>query len=314
MVLPSSITTAVIAACLLLFHCDPISVGAFSTSVKRHRVTTLFVRHDGLFDDDIEAARQRLEDLVGVTSEYQQPRELQRNEYVMTSSPTFVLSIDSSLPAMPAIDVSLPPVPPLTTIERERRVAEIALISQLIDGDEGLADVQTLWSSERGSKAEALLREADELTIEGPQAWKEAEDILRLLIEEHGAYFVEPVNRLATLHYLQGRLEEALHFTRMVLKVKPWHIQALSRIVMIYAGLGDSETARRWAAHRLPSFSSTGSNRRRARWVERAVLDAHTALNDAERRLVDSFGISDRDWITVAQQKDLNNDEVTAWQ
>ena len=323
MYLPS--TTSVVATILLLAtHDDVSTIDAFSnsaiTSISHRTSTNLFARIFE-FDDDLEAARKKLEDLVGsVTSaEYQQQqqssREVHESEHVLTSPRTYILPVDSSLPIAPKIDISMPPLPPLTTIERERRSAEMALLSQLADGDDGMADILSFWSSERGSKTAEVLKEADELISEGAEGWNQAEEILRLLIEEHGVYFVEPVNRLSTLLYLQGRLEESLHLTQMVLKAKPWHVQALSRIVIIYAALGDSESARRWAAHRLPTISTSRSNRRRSRWVERAVLDVHNSLEDAERRLADSFGKSDREWIASAPKISIDDDdEVTAWQ
>ena len=48
--------------------------------------------------------------------------------------------------------------------------------------------------------------------------WGEAEQVLRDLIEENGIHWVEPVNRLATLLYMQGRLEESKHLCEVVLR------------------------------------------------------------------------------------------------
>ena len=107
-------------------------------------------------------------------------------------------------------------------------------------------------------------------------------------------YFAEPVNRLATLLYLQGRLEESRALCETVLAVKPWHFGASSGMVMVCAGLGDPNAARQWASRRLPPIQPTGSNKRRRQWVERAVDDATKALLDCERRVKRAFGKPDK--------------------
>jgi tetratricopeptide (TPR) repeat protein len=266
---------------------------------------------------DVEAARRELEALVGgggggsvsgdLPPQHQQQSKQQLPEIPSSSS---LLSGPSTLPATPLLDVTMPPQLPLTTIQRERRLAEIEHISQLVNGDESLTDIWNLWFSERGPKAEALLQKADDLISEGPAGFRQSEEILRGLIGEYGVFFVEPVNRLATLYYLQGRLEEALPLNKIVLSVKPWHFGALSGIVMVYAGLGDAERARQWAAFRLPSSAQT---RRRHQWVERAVLDIQGALNQAEKRNVDGFGKPDCHIQINSFQDDAASDD-DAWQ
>jgi hypothetical protein len=189
---------------------------------------------------------------------------------------------------------NLPEGPPLTAIAKERRVAEIHLLSDLVHDDESLDDLWSLWFSERGPHAAKELRDIEELTAQGPRSWGEAEERLRDMIDEHGVHFVEPVNRLGTLLFLQGRLEESRSLCETVLVVKPWHFGALSGIVMICAGLGDTSAARQWASRRLPPIQPTGSNKRRSEWVERAVDDAAKALLDAESRVKRAFGRPDK--------------------
>lgn len=126
----------------------------------------------------------------------------------------------------------------------------------------------------------------------------------------------EPVNRLATLYYLHGRLEESLTLNKMVLAIKPWHVDALSHIVMVYAAMGDSDRARQWAAFRLPNFTSStnGSNRRRTRWIERAVVDATIMLHKGEKITANSFGEPDKAWVEKHRSTyDLQNPD-DAWQ
>jgi hypothetical protein len=119
------------------------------------------------------------------------------------------------------------------------------------------------------------------------------------------------VNRLATLYYVQGRLEESLTLNEIVLFIKPWHIGALSHIVMVHAALHDPVSARQWAAFRLPSLAASGSNRRRISWVERAVIDGTILLHEGEKNNSASFGIPDQEWI---EKQIYDNDNTEAWQ
>jgi hypothetical protein len=196
--------------------------------------------------------------------------------------------------------------PPLTAIGKERRMAEIKLLSDLVHGDESLDGLWSLWFSERGPHAANELCNIEELIAQGPRSWLEAEERLRDLIDEHGVYFVEPINRLATLLFLQGRLEDSKILCETVLAVKPWHFGALSGIVIVCAGLGDTSAARQWAPRRLPPIQPTGSNKRRAQWVERSVQDATKALFHAERRVKKAFGKPDEQRLRMDQS--LDND------
>lgn len=263
---------------------------------------------------DVEKARERLEALVGnpkeesfkATTSKQMAERLPNNNHNNNSirSPTIYNNNNNNNPwPLPTLDVVLPPACPLTTIERERRQAEIQLLAQLAEGDESVTDLWTLWFGERGSEAAKKLARAEELTNESPTLWKQAEDILRDLIQDYGVYWVEPVNRLATLYYMQGRLDEAETLCQIVLAVKPWHFGALSGIVMVYAAQADSEKARMWAASRLPTFAPTGPNRRRVVWAEKAVASARESLEMAEKRVQELFGAPD-DHIIKKQQQD----------
>jgi hypothetical protein len=240
-------------------------------------------------DFDIDQVRQRLEALVVGSSDSltQQEAPKANVKSMLREKPVLQeYSID--------IDLDLPTQPPLTSIDRERRMVEIQLLANLESGDQALSDLWTHWIQERGAAAAARLLRAEELTSQGPKYWAEAERMLKDLIEEYGIYWAEPVNRLATLFYMQGKLRDSETLSKLVLKVKPWHFGALSGIVMVYAGLRDSESARMWAARRMPSFAPEGSNRRRAVWVERAFREAEKSLDDAEMRLKKSFGEPDQ--------------------
>jgi hypothetical protein len=321
-----------VVSSILLNHdalCEafPVATGySRATSVVsmfrvRSSMTALYMHaedeHGAFFD--VEAARRQLESLVtgaGGPSLPENPRSQDEHQprpvfSSVASSPEKF----SSLRETPVLDVTLPARGPLTTIERERRLAELELISTLDEGDHSLTDIWDLWFAERGQNAATLLHRADDLMNEGPGGFGEAENILRDLIQEHGVHFAEPLNRLATIYHLQGRMEEALTLNKMVLAVKPWHFGALSHIVMVYAALGDNQSARQWAAFRLPTYSPDTSNRRRVRWVERAVAEATMLLEGREDTITKSFGDPDQEWIdTQIKMRHMYENDADAWQ
>jgi hypothetical protein len=207
----------------------------------------------------------------------------------------------------------LPPAPPLSTVDRERRRAEMELLAALAEGDGALGDLWGLWVRERGAGAAASLVRAEALTARGPAQWTEAERVLRRLIGEHGVHWAEPVNRLATLCFLQGRYQESEMLCKTVLAVKPWHFGALSGIVMVYAARRDSDQARQWAARRLPVFAPTGPNRRRLQWVQKALGDAHESYMRAEKALRDSFGKPDDHTVHRKKKKKNSSNDNNDW-
>ena len=259
--------------------------------------------HDG-DDFDVEAERQKLESLVGGGGGQQQHQQQQTDPSSLpaTSFPQkgqqnqqqqqrqqLMSSYDSSAFWE---RIQLPRAPPLTSIDRERRQAEIALLGQLKNDDDSIQDIWNLWLQERGPEAGARLLAANDL-VNNPATWNQAEEALQALIAEYGVHWAEPVVRLATLYYQQGKLRKAEKLCRTVLAVKPWHFGALSGIVVVYAALHAVNEARHGAAHRLPTFAPTGPNRRRQQWVIKAVSQAEAALEAAEQRLQQGFGAMD---------------------
>lgn len=236
---------------------------------------------------DVEAARRKLESIVGGSGDDGGRLREDIQPTISKPTPRFYKGVSPSLDHIP-----LPEAPPLTSIERERREAEIEMLLHLENGDESLSDLWTLWFQERGIEAAALLSQAEQLSSH-PRTWNEAEELLHKLIATYGLHWAEPVNRLSILYYMQGRLNESEDLCKKVLAVKPWHFGALSGIVMVYAGLHDINEARQCAAYRLPTFAPTGSNRRREQWVQKAIRDAEDSLLAADRRLQDSFGKKD---------------------
>lgn len=325
-----------IALLSVLIHHDPFCQ-AFPVTNARSDVrtasfrdgsqtTALFLHAEDEHGDffDVEKTRRQLESLVTeVGGSSAGSRSL---EEASKPRPAFSSSLSSAsppssfeklylLPETPILDVTLPPRGPMTTIERERRTAELELLANLDKGDESLEELWELWFSEKGSHAGAMLHRADDLMNDGAEHFAEAENILRSLIEEHGVYFAEPLNRMATIYHLQGRMEEALTLNKMVLSVKPWHFGALSHIVMVYAALKDSQSARQWAAFRLPTFDPNASNKRRKQWVERAVAEAAFHLNEREETITQAFGKKDDEWIQLQQHmRHMYENDADAWQ
>ena len=140
-------------------------------------------------------------------------------------------------------------------------------------------------------------------------------------------YFVEAVNRLATLYFLQGRFDDSYNLCRVVLHLKPYHIGALSGIVQVCIGRGDREEARFWAQRRLPTLASGTSfppftrstdgdggaprNPRRKKWCNQAINDAKKLLKIAEQNTSKSLG-EPEDYYFQSQKRKTNRDNRTA--
>lgn len=184
---------------------------------------------------------------------------------------------------------SLPDPPPLSAIERERRTVEIQILKQLKTSDEALFDIWNLWYSERGVTAQRMLRETDEL-LGDPNTWDECEAKLLGLIKTHGIFFVEPVNRLATLYFLKGKFQDSYKLCQIVLQLKPWHFGALSGIVQVCMRKGDLNGARLWAEKGMPTLQhGEEPGLPRAEWVDDAVVNAEdmfSRLENATRELL----------------------------
>jgi tetratricopeptide (TPR) repeat protein len=238
-----------------------------------------------LFDGSDEI-RQKLESLI----ERDEIKDQQQKSMVF--KPSFYSPFGQNFPSS-EMEVLLPQPPPLTSIERERRQAEISLLASLEKGDHAIEKLWNHWYHERGNEAAKRLSKADLLTTQGRDKWQAAEALLKEIISKYGVHWAEPPNRLATLYFMQGRLKESEELCKTVLAVKPWHFGALSGLVMVYAGLNDVEEARRWATRRLPPYQPVGPNRRRVEWVSCAIQNAENALLDAEKRLREDFGSMD---------------------
>ena len=280
--------------------------------------------------EDVENARQRLENLLDIETEND---VTESNDDDKSTTMTFSFSELLSAYSNDGIDFSLsalPKPPPLSTIERDRRNVEIKLLKSLDVGDDGLAFLWDHWYSERGIKAKSLLKETDNMFTD-PTSWVQCEQNLIQLIDEYGIYFVEPVNRLATLYYLQGKLPVSYKLCQLILSIKPYHIGALSGIVQVCVNLQDPIEAIEWAKKRLPSLGAVDQQQqelespRRIEWVEWAVVTAKEQLDEAEQRTQDFFEKPDTNYDSRNNSNNNdgsnnndnstnNNETLDAWQ
>jgi hypothetical protein len=291
------------------------------------RTSRLFAASDKDSDEesqesqfDLEAARKQLESmLVHDDDDDKLKRTLSSSqdgllEYLLSSSEEE--------------SIELPPPPPLSTIERDRKVAEIQILKGLANGDDASQQLWALWYSERGGTAKAQLEKADGL-MSNPDTWKECETLLKGLVDDFGVYFVEPLNRLATLYFLQSKFEKGYILCLIILKIKPWHFGALSGIVQVCIGRGDRNGARYWAEKRLPGmvpgtssppFPEEGPvNPRRQEWVDEQVAKAEKLMTKAERDTKKSFGEldsyhQDREESDTMNPTFLEDEDGSAWQ
>jgi hypothetical protein len=149
-----------------------------------------------------------------------------------------------------------------------------------------MSEFWSIWYGEKGQLNEQKLRSIEE-TLGDPSQWANAEQQYLELINEHCksdgesklnlSQWVEPANRLATLLYLMGRLQESKAWCDAILEAKPWHIGALSGVVMVCVQLNDEESAQKYIMKGLPNLSTEMRDARKA-WVERNVETATEQL------------------------------------
>jgi len=240
---------------------------------------------DDEVDFNVEAARQQLESIMGTAGIKSKSASSSESEFTLDGDPP-ILSLDTLYRQSPP--------PPLSAKAKESKITEMQLINALSQSDDSLSEIWSHWFAEKGAGPAHDLLHAEELANSGsPDDFPEAERLLRKLIAKHSVYWAEPVNRLATLLYRQGRLRESKACCEIVLTVKPWHFGALSGIVLVCAGMKDYVNAKIWADRRLPPIQPNGTtNERRSDWVRRAVKDATLTMVRPEAFVT---GITDED-------------------
>ena len=214
-------------------------------------------------------------------------------------------------------EISIKNTSVLTTSRKQRLEREIELLKRLDpahrDNNRGYSDLQnqelvvselwSLWYGERGPLNEKKLHEIEE-QLSDPSQWHDAENKYLNLIREHccGAdgnmdnidlsNWVEPANRLATLLFLMGRLNESKQWCERILLAKPWHIGALSGVVMVCMKLNDEKGAIKYSLMGLPNLSSKMRSAREE-WVKKNVQLAEKNLLRLEESNRIAYGESD---------------------
>lgn len=265
---------------------------------------------------DVEAARQKLEYIMGGG------RESSR------SSPNNSITTSSAYQRLTVESLKNNPPPPMTQSRKEQKLIEMHLLHSLQESDEALSDIWSHWFAEQGADPAAELLRGEELASRGPEHFDEAEQIFRDLIASHGLYWVEPINRLATLLYRQNRLQESKECCELVLTVKPWHFGALSGIVLVCTKMRDMVNAKMWADRRLPAFQAAGDNSQRKQWVNRVVNEATRSIfnpqdfggftveegeDDDGQDIDDNLMIDDVDGISLTEGISMDDSE-DSWQ
>mmetsp|Transcript_23956 Transcript_23956/g.49619 ORF Transcript_23956/g.49619 Transcript_23956/m.49619 type:complete len:367 (-) Transcript_23956:68-1168(-) len=208
--------------------------------------------------------------------------------------------------------------------------------------EEALDKLWALWYGERGPLNERKLRLYEErlMDVRVSSAWPEVLDHYLGLVYEHCGVgvdesegvgekrrledvdfdqldlgkWIEPANRLATLLFLMGRLAESKAWCERILAEKPWHVGALSGIVVVCLKLNDEESAKTWAMKALPGVSPQ-TRRLRSEWVKtnvnlakrkleeleddlrkKVVARAEVSVETTNRAMMDSVGFDDSAW------------------
>ena len=250
---------------------------------------------------DLELERKRLESLLGSNSDSSDSStsssSLPNSAVTSSSSPEFLLFPISEW----SKQIREQKQPMLTSTTRERMEMEITLLESLAESDDAIPEIWNLWYTARGPIVEKELLETETLVSMGiPDAWKQAEEMLKQIIAKEGIHFVEPINRLATLMYLQQRFEESEELCKIVLQLKPWHFGALSGMVMVQQGLQNQQGMLDYAKQRMPPLPKKGEDIKepppelgrietRQEWVDRMLDVARSKLLRLEMDLDEAF-------------------------
>ena len=207
------------------------------------------------------------------------------NSFLPSMTPTPSSSISAKIDKWKdELENSRPP-PPLTSMRRARAEKEITLLQQLAHGNEAATALSTLWIHERGPSAAQALQIAQGLATSG--AWRQAEQVLLLMIQEEGAHFLAPISQLAQLYSMQGRLEEAKKLHELVLAQKPWYLSSLVGIHNICRKSDDFyKDLVKWDAQLIPPLENRAL---REAWVQRMTSQAQKMLHQQEMQLQGYF-------------------------
>jgi hypothetical protein len=134
---------------------------------------------------------------------------------------------------------------------------ETALLQELLGEDPKARQRATsllweLWYNQAGDEARRRLDEAGGL-MGSPRTAARAASLLEQLAKDYPAW-AEPLNRLATLRFMERKFTESIELCEQVLTLKPHHFACLSGLAMAYYNNREPEKAR-GAAERLSKVS-----------------------------------------------------------
>lgn len=185
----------------------------------------------------------------------------------------------------------------------------------------------SIWYGECGaSNAKVLRAFEEELVGGGPESWPEAEREYLRLIDEHCdgggvqknredldlSLWIEPANRLATLYYMMGRLDDSKLWCERILDAKPWHIGALSGIILVCMQLNDKDGVMEWSSKGMPRLSEKTLSARKD-WVERNIELAEKKLYDLEK-LSENYAKVTNSFETDTLLRKIDDSEDMHWQ
>jgi len=137
------------------------------------------------------------------------------------------------------------------------------------DVKKALESLWHFWFAEYGQTNFEKLQQIDALIGGGKDNWDAAERLTTALVEDFPEW-IEPKNRLATIYFLRGRVDDSVALCEEVIRAKPHHFGALSGIVACHVAKENVQAAQYWATRRLPM-----DYERRRSWVNDALDEYH---------------------------------------
>jgi hypothetical protein len=223
----------------------------------------------GMGMDEIEAARLQYEAMIGPM--------LWGTSVATSSNSRSKQASTTSVPNGSKI---------LTSSSLRRKQIEIELLQSLGENDDAIDELMSLWihaECPQNKLGAQLIRTFEQHCSAGGHAEEKA---LRQIIQQSRMEWIEPMNRLAFLLYLQKQYKECQIWLNHVLQEKPWHFEAIQLQVLLLlttSQMNQKSTktskipsaALTWARKGLPPMHQT---KRRQRWVQQAVQQAQFSL------------------------------------
>merc|ERR1711871_875279 len=120
--------------------------------------------------------------------------------------------------------------------DAKKREEEL-LVRLAKDDDSAVSELLQLWCEEQGPEAKELILDGTAMMERGEL--KEATALFRVLCKQYPTW-AEAWNKLATVMFTSGNLEESKQACEKALELKPQHFGALAGLVQISLGLQDA--------------------------------------------------------------------------